>query len=334
MSRPDGRVMDDLTFFAFHHMMSQDIDPVYDLLRQLEAGLDPEEALWYSLLYVAFYKVGSAEHVRQEGWVGVGPIWPPFASLPCGTERRGHRSPKAFLAHVDSLLRLQETHGGIEGWLRRHWTREDPRTDWNLTRQALEEAHGNGRWASFKMAEILMRVHGWPIEPPDTGMEGSTGPKAGIQLIYGDAEDRPRVLEERAEWLCHVLSTRLPGAFAPDIAQVETILCDFHSLCEGRYYVGNDIDQILWDLDDDRIGERARRSILEARRLALPDGYLAELRGRTEMEARRARRAYRDNGLILYRDPETGEPYTQTARWRPPGAPIINLSLPFEEARP
>ena len=33
------------------------------------------------------------------------------------------------------------------------------------------------------------------------------------------------------------------------IEQVETILCDFHALAEGRYYVGHDIDQMQEQLD-------------------------------------------------------------------------------------
>lgn len=52
----------DLRTFAEWHVASQDIDPVYPVLADIEGELcrDDYERVWFTFLYVAYYNLPSA----------------------------------------------------------------------------------------------------------------------------------------------------------------------------------------------------------------------------------------------------------------------------------
>ena len=76
----------------------------------------------------------------------------------------------------------------------------------------------------------------------------------------------------------HDLRERLAAMGVPlSWERLETVLCDFHSMVKGRYYVGHDIDQMLEQAE--KAPPAIRDLILAARAATLPERYLGEVQG-------------------------------------------------------
>lgn len=316
-----------LARFARLQQESFDMDPVYPVLRQLHEwmGLDEEEALRHTLVYVAYYNLPSAclYWLLARGRAATDPVYQSALRLPTGIERRGMRDPKALHRHLAALeqtdvaeLLLAQPGGWVE------------------TQQRLGTIWGNGRWATYKAAELMQKVLGAPLEPTDTGMKGSSGPYAGLLLFCPWLPSRPTaaVVQEAEDQAAGLRVVLAEHGVRLDIAEVETVLCDFHSLAKGRYYNGHDIDHMLHQL---RVAERALapggrfhglefaadagRSSMDgaernlahealeliagARARTLPAAYLGELRGWDDVDKKR-NRLYRDTGVVAHRFPE------------------------------
>jgi hypothetical protein len=96
---------------------------------------------------------------------------------------------------------------------------------------------------------------------------------------------------------------RLTAALAADlgdsdVGQVETSLCDFHSLTKGGYYLGHDIDAMQEQLHT--TPSDLTPQAVAARLGTIPAAYLGEVGGWSGVDRDR-RRAYRDTGRILER---------------------------------
>ena len=228
--------MTDLATFARWQVASGDMDPVYPVLGALADrwGLDPAQRVRAVLLYVAYYDLPSAVCA----WHAGNGTWdlPHYAlSFPCGTERRGHRDPRKLAAHLAALPAAEEALGAPLD--------NDPRAAWVQVQGRLREVWGNGRWAAYKTGEMLATVCGGPLAPTDAGHEFSTGPRHGLELLDPRARipgNGPAVVAT-----LNALTDELVAELGLPVEQVETVLCDFHSLARGRYYVGHDID-LMW----------------------------------------------------------------------------------------
>jgi hypothetical protein len=134
------------------------------------------------------------------------------------------------------------------------------------------------------------------------GNDGSTGPIAGLHMLYGPPTPRPRpdlIRLYDAQGLDLKIRLGNEGVSA-NLAQVETVLCDFHNLVTGHYYVGHDIDVMLADLRRAEVPEPIRSEVLAARRVSIPHDYLGELRGWSGVDKQR-RWHYRVTGEVLAR---------------------------------
>jgi hypothetical protein len=297
------RLAVDLAEFARAAVASEDIDPAYPVLKRLQADLPDDEArLWSSLCFVATYRLASSIQVAA---VHPEPVmWAPnLWSLPTGVERRGLRGGTPMARHVASVLDWVESYGSIRAWLTHGFTGDKAlRANWTAVRDAYGAAFGNGRWATYKLAEVLKEVNGWPIEAPDMGNDGSTGPRAGLEMLFGPVQGNARnaiaVLDAQG-WGVQQYLAEQSGLSLP-IEQVETVLCDFHALATGRYYVGHDIDVMLADISKDSVPEWVKTAVLSARSDVLPGQYLGERHGWTGVDAAR-KRVYRDEGRIVVR---------------------------------
>lgn len=277
---------DDLAEFAGRHLVSRDVDPVYPVLRKIEED-DPEGAFHRSLLYIAYYNLGASE----TAWECYGHNFLALSRdgqmlrLPTGTERRAHRDP-ARLAH--HLKALAASRPGDYLWTRS----ARPDEAWRSLVAWAEGIWGNGRWASYKTAEVLWKVNGLRVRATDMGNDGSSGPRAGLRLFgkAGTVEEADRIGDE-------LLADLRARGIQIEIEELETVLCDFASMVKGRYYVGHDIDLMLEQLRDERISRSAAGRILRARRETLPHEYLGELQGWRGRDVRLARR-YAETGEI------------------------------------
>lgn len=226
--------------FAHWHVASGDVDPVYPVLGCITGylDLDAEDCLALVLLYVAYYNLSSALQAWLDGWRYGKPLTDAQLRYPTGTERRAHRDVRQFVKHMDSLNRC-----GLD-WFSPGPDALTPVLRWRSIQRRLEAVHGNGRWAGYKTGEILDTVLEWNCPPPDAGHAHSSGPRKGLADLFPAAaeitgNDPASVLA--LDGLTDILVDR----WAIPVAQVETVLCDWHSTVNGHYYVGHDIDQML-----------------------------------------------------------------------------------------
>lgn len=277
-------------YLRWHRLQVEtgDIDPAYPVLRTVGLAVGPEAAAWLCFHHTSHYHIGSALRSFSYGPGEALPI--SLLKLPTGTERRGNRDPRKFAAHWEDLRKKVAAYGGADAFLT---PTRSGRAGWREIVERVEGVHGNGRWAGYKIAEVAQKVLGKPISAPDAGHANSTGPRKGLaRLEKVPPGNTPRViayLDARTRWLQE-------KAKEPDVAQIETSLCDFNSLCSGHYYLGHDIDQQLEHLL--AVPSDLTPLALEARRKAFPRRYLAEIRGRNGVDKMR-RTAYRDKGKIL-----------------------------------
>lgn len=300
----------DLLKFSIHLVGSEDIDPLYPVLRALieEQGLDEEEGLWLSFLYVAWYNLPSA-------WRAFTTCPEPDPRIveelenawPTGTERRSNRGGKVR-GHIASYLEAigrGKQHEWLTQGLRSARNTQRMNDNWRVLNERLQSLHGNGRWAAYKACEVYQKVNGIEVEAPDMGHRFSSGPRQGLALLYGPLEgqdDRTVArLDRQGESLTGWLQRHRLDV---SVQEVETILCNWKALVHGRYYVGHDIDelqeQITVAVERDILTEQEAAPLWHAREVALPHRYLGEHHGWHGVDKKR-NKAYRDRGVVLYR---------------------------------
>ena len=288
---------------AFHalELANGDVDPVYPVWRALAGGLGltPAERAWLVFCHAAYYHAGSGlaafTVTRTAAEATAAPL-----SLPVGTERRAHWTRPRLAAHLAGLERTARPYNhDLHAWAM-DGLPADPGKAWEHLAGRLAALPGNGRWASFKTAEMLGEICGVPVEAPDMGHAHSSGPRGGLALLYPDAPEghTPRAVAE-LDRLSAALVTELARAGPATMATAETTLCDFHALHAGRYYPGHDIDQMLAQARTVR--PPLLGALLAARWQTLPAAYLGELNG-WDGPDRARRRIYRDTGIIPARD--------------------------------
>lgn len=268
-----------------------DIDPAYPVLRQLCGQLGRDEGAWLVLRHVAFYHLGSA--LRSYAESPGARLIPATMTLPTGTERRGHRDLRQFALHWADLVGHVTRYGGPRAFLTPTHT---GRHGWNELIDRLCAVRGNGRWAAYKSAELAQKVLDVLIIAPDAGHAYSSGPRKGLALLEqipdGNRPEDIAVLDEMTTRLAHRLGE-------PDIAQVETSLCDFHSAFRGRYYIGKDIDEQLHHLE--AVRSDFTPAAFAIRQQVFPAAYLGELHGWSGVDRER-QRVYARTGRIILRE--------------------------------
>lgn len=298
MNSQQQKLIDDMAAFAKPLIASKDIDPLYPVLRELQRNASEESALWFTFLYLSYYNLASAYRV----WLAFPrphdlPPW--TAKLAFATERRGFRTPSRFMACVNAYLAIHQQFGQRE-YLQFGWVNDNPQLNYELFWKWANEIPGIGRWAAFKWGELLKRVHGWNLAAPDMRMQFCSGPKDGLIMLYDLPDTVPL---HRLNKYGLILEKELlkRGVDNPDWETLETILCNFHSLCDGRYYVGHDIDELQHVIESESsMFPSEKKALWDARLKALPHEYLGELHGWSGISTSLNKR-YADRGEILTR---------------------------------
>lgn len=302
MGTPKSKLWNDFLYFSELQLWSRDIDPVYPVLGELLANRQPETQAWWVWLYVAYYDLGSTLIALQHH-AGPEPLCTECSFLPTGVERRNLRGGK-IARHIEDSLEVM--NGRIHRWLSGYAAADD----WSMLQERLQQVWGNGRWAAYKTGEVLQKVLQWShIVPADMGNAFSSGPRHGLDLFFpplqGNSVEVVAHLDRRGE----KVYKRLVDAGAPvaDIAEVETLLCDFNSMVKGNYYPGRDIDELQESLlragSDDRFAHRSDQALepaWKARKHAFPSAYLGELNGWTGVDKDR-KKHYARTGEVLAR---------------------------------
>ncbi|WAB09179.1 hypothetical protein SEA_LITTLEMUNCHKIN_3 [Gordonia phage LittleMunchkin] len=283
-------VLTDYEAWHWLQVKTGDIDPAYPVLRRIGQQLSRDDAAWLVLRHVTYYHLGSALRSHAEA---PGPVLPEaLLRLPTGTERRAHRDVRQFRRHWDALVEHVGRAGGPRAWLTPN---ASGTRGWEVLTHRIMDVHGNGRWAAYKLCEIAAKVLDVPIVAPDAGHAYSTGPRKGLALLMtvppGNSDAVIALLDKRTEQLRRHLNE-------PDVAQVETSLCDFHSAAKGRYYIGKDIDEQLHHLH--QVPSDFTPLAFAARAQSFPPVYLGEVGGWGGVDRDRCR-VYRDTGRIVVR---------------------------------
>jgi hypothetical protein len=295
--------MIDFELYAKFHaesVASNEIDDVYPVLKEFGnlLNLEPDEKVWLTFLYVAYYNMNSTLQVFEQHRL---PSIPSDSQLKLstGTERRGFRTPDKLRRHLESLVSLAENNGGLLNWISRY-VESDPKQSWNNIVVALESIYGNGRWAAYKTAEMLWKVNGLQLQASDMGHAHSTGPRKGLALLYqnlpqGNSREDVAELDKLSLQLLEHLK-----AYGVDakIEEAETSLCDIHALAEGDYYMGMDIDSMLENLL--KCPSPLAKIMFEARKHVIPANYLGEISGWNGVDKAR-KKVFKQTGLFLVR---------------------------------
>ena len=296
------KLMTDFIVFTKYQLASKDVDPMYPVLKALHDGRDYtlEQRVWHCFYYQAWYNLVSVEQVIRYNRLTL-----QEARYPTGIERRGFRNGHALLKHIADLERVSKVYGSMTAWVTKCF-KEDREYNWLVAMETVQEIWGNGRWAAYKACELMQKVCGLNLSPSDMGHEHSSGPRKGLALLYPAAppmEDNSPEAIRVLNLLGVHLSKQLENAdvHPSDIGEVETCLCDFHTMWEGRYYVGYDIDMMLQNmLTTKKLDRYVSDALTEARIVALPRQYLGELQGWKGIDKPRCQ-AYRDKNQILIR---------------------------------
>jgi hypothetical protein len=249
-----------------------DYDPFHPLIIHMGKGLPPEEFLWLSVYYMAFYNIGSA-YAAFHGASRNKPLPAWFDKLPIGVQRRNLRGGRVR-AHLESFANKAREHGGLQAFLTKGFT-GDQRADWQRLKDAVQSVWGNGRWSVYTSSELYQKANKLPVWPCDVMNDGSTGPRAGLSRLYEIELPRTkeavvtldRLADKTFDWAKAQIKTKIP--YLPkghyDYGMLESQLCDFNSLCKGRYYVGRDIDR---DQERIRAAEKALKVLGQRMSLA------------------------------------------------------------------
>ena len=305
----DPRTFQDLCTFARALIATQDLDPIYPLLRQVvhAQGLTRPQEFWLVLLYLAFYNTASAwtmfqafpepEHVLDQPASMAAWEQPRRKLLKVNLERRGLRGGKVVEALVKALQHVAPQR--LEDWLT-EGLGTDPVQNYETLWTRTQTMPYVGRWAAFKWLDLLEHVSDVPVRAPDMRLQFCSGPRQALEELYlcacSDRQDPEYVA------FLDALGSRLRGRLASAGLAVtwdvlETICCNFHSLVHGRYYVGHDIDEHQRDtqwVEDQGESQQpwwaARRAVLDPRSLGEVNGWVGI---RTPLV-----RQYRDHGQV------------------------------------
>jgi hypothetical protein len=268
----------DYALFHEAQTQSRDMDPTYPVLEWFADSMDRESGLWLTFLFVGYYHMGSALKAFS---LYPTPTVPDEATLklPIAQPRRSHRATLRFAQHLDSLCAKVDQHGKLGAWLDAATTSQDPIENWKTLNNELTTVFGNGRWAAYKTAEILMKSHQFNLAAPDMGNANSSGPRKGLGLFFpGLPQGNSPAEIARLDELSLKVVEHLTGKTSQvSIETAETSLCDFYALNKGRYYVGIDIDEMQEQLL--RVPSDLTHLEFKARHDTLPHEYLGELNG-------------------------------------------------------
>lgn len=282
----------DFCKFAKAQIESLDLDPTYPVLKRYYDSLAlPEEIrLWRTLLYVTFYNLNSAE-LAWSTYPTPREINEPLR-LPTGTERRAFRGNDLAVLHLNAVFTVSRPYGSLRGWVERATSRGG-KQGWADLRASFQGLPYGGNWSSYKWADLLKSVHGYPITASDIGVGGggeTAGPVPGLVRITGF--DWKRVASDVGlQQEVHDEAVRRGVPFN-GLDMLETACCDFNSLCKGSYYVAHDIDTQMEHL------AKCSPELKEARMATFAPKYLGEHGGWFGVR-KQLKGVYRDTGQVL-----------------------------------
>lgn len=218
-----NRLKDFVTFCGYQ-VKFHDHDPHAVLYSGLadELKLNQEKRLWLGLLLMAYYHEGSAWAAFRIPKVMERKKLPP-ETLPISLQRRN-----LFGGRINQHLEWIMKKNSLVEWL-------DVKS-WQKLLDRLNECYGNGHWATYTTAELLIRMGGisHDIRPNTFDIPGAPGPVQGMEAMGIEAN------EVNALLLKEYLGNK--GMKVP-VEMLESVLCNWNAMYKGIYYSGANIDR-------------------------------------------------------------------------------------------
>lgn len=215
--------------------------------------MDKAQLNRWLLAYSMFYHVGiSSMLAEREDFYEA--CLEDFDNYPRCEERRHFRGDKAKKALGRFFEARPEAHTYF--WFYGELGNQ-PSTDFRSVIKRIQTYPMYGPWIAFKLADMGERCFGVPVDFSNCALYMYKEPMAGLNLaIKGDekADITEAELQEGIDYIAGALN-RL-GFKAPPwndreirLAEVETILCKWHSFTKGHYYVGKDKESLIKALE-------------------------------------------------------------------------------------
>jgi len=275
----------DFARFGRAMILSGDIDPQFWILRYMykELKLDHNTALWFTCLYLLYYHLGSAVQawerypkpniIRKKEW---------NYDLPYFKQRRCFRGNEYARDQINTIVKVSD--GDLAAWVD-NLVDDGGEEGWTRVREAASELPYHGPWSSYKLCDMIKFVHNYDISAPDIGTKpGATaGPIAGLNSLTGlDWKECANNNQLHRDLLRMTIDL---GAPVNGLDQLESMLCDYQSLINGKYYVGHDIDRDQAQLELERIRNPILDILWEARQQIFDERLLGEIGGWSEVRS-------------------------------------------------
>jgi len=246
---------------------SEDLDPLYVALNSCrrQGRMSRNHLKRWMLAYWTFYHAGVASYISDadcseaywERWnaAAVNEVESPIGSRwPRGSERRHMRGAAAISCWKDLRERypLEPTRfvDHVVG-------DEETRT----CEQVMERVGSHsqfGPWIGFKVADMLERIMGYPIDFSLSTVFFFRDPKkAALRYAKETFPDWKPTEKEAVDWASKTLLEKFSDMMAPPardrkigLQEVETVLCKWKSHLNGHYVVGWDTNEIKDGLAD------------------------------------------------------------------------------------
>lgn len=266
----------DVETFGAHLLESNDLDPVYVSLAHMvnEEEVSLEAIDRWLIAYWCFYHCGAAswiaEHEGDQFWWWMlraaknedGWPTPHGGRWPRGSERRHFRGAQGIKAVEEMALRYPRPEDMVA-----HVSVPSacalPRPFADITKR-VQEHRGFGPWIGFKVADMVDRVLGFPVNFDEAAVFMFKDPyKAALQVwrvqhgFEREGTEKPEqehdAIHHVVEHLCQEYKDRLaPPLYDRPVGlqEVETVLCKWKSHMNGHYPLYNDIDEITEGLQE------------------------------------------------------------------------------------
>ena len=210
----------DFLAFTKLQVLTDDIDPAYPYIKYYVRDKSKSDKIKFILDYMSSYSLGSALYYYHTNKILMTENGNPLT----GIERRGLRSTNKMLNDLS------------QNENRTYFVSEviDRVNKYSDSVFLLQKMENYGRWAAFKLTEILDYVFELNWECDNLFTERGSGHTTGLQQL---ASVNPTEQNARA-----VFNSYKDLYEDYRYQNFETSLCDWHNLLDGKYYAGNDID--------------------------------------------------------------------------------------------
>jgi len=298
---PNQKLLADLANMTHKAMETGDFDPMYPMLDWLCKDMEKEDSIWYAMCYVGHYNIASGvwcfhDHPKQ--------VRKLKRKYPLRFQRRNLNPGNEYERHWESLWSLKKKYGSLTKWIERGMT-GDGRHDFYWIDQVVREVRGNNRWAGMKLGEVLKYTTWSHVTPCDMCHRASASPRKGLGLFFKDpGGNSDKVIAQLDRWgeiVTRSVANKIGNTRWPlGIAEMESCLCDFKGMYNGKFYSGNCADVVLATLTSSKAPNKLLEPVYASRAEIFDHRVLGEFSGWNGVDKRR-KILYKKYGAIPWR---------------------------------